>query len=652
MRLFGTDLVLLHPPSVYDFREAGAEYGPISDVIFSTPAFEMYPVGLTSIASHLESQGHNVRIVNLAQRMVSEPTYDAERAVASLDPALFGIDLHWMPHAHGALKVAELVKRHHPHTPVLFGGLTASYFQEELIRSPFVDFVLRGDSTEEPALRLLRAVLSGGDFESIPNLTWKRRDGSVAVNPLSYVPPRLDGDSVPDIFYVVRSVFKYRSLRDVVPFNGWLNYPVTALLTSRGCSMQCVLCGGSRAAYRTVCERDRPALRPPGMLAGDIRRIEKFSRGPVFLINDLRMGGAVYAARVLELLARTRPKNEIILELFSTVADDYLERVGAALPRWSLEITLESHVERIRRLNRRFACPDEEIERTIGEALKNGAGRIDIFFMVGLPGQSYEDAIGFDSFCRRLLERFKGDPRLEFFVAPLAPFLDPGSSAYEQPARHGYRVRFHTLEEHRAALAAPSWKEMLNYETDLMTREEIAAATYEALRRLTRLKREWGFINAEDCAASLQSIAASERAVGAVDAALRLPEGARRDEAVREARAGACGPAAASLFQKNYLVWPLVGGRRFAPLWSLAFVGVGLALREARLLVTRRLPLYLSQLEGKTATRLSRGAGAHARGLGRVTRGRGGGGAIAEVQVAGCTDAGVELGSFEESGDA
>ena len=40
MRLFGIDLVLLHPPSVYDFRKVRAEYGPISDVIFSSPAFE------------------------------------------------------------------------------------------------------------------------------------------------------------------------------------------------------------------------------------------------------------------------------------------------------------------------------------------------------------------------------------------------------------------------------------------------------------------------------------------------------------------------------------------------------------------------------------------------------------------------------------
>ena len=125
VRLFGTDLVLLHPPSVYDFRKMRSEYGPISDVIFSSPAFEMYPIGLTSIASHLEEHGHNVRIVNVAHRMVSDPAYDAEAAIARLDPAVFGIGLHWLPHAHGALELARIVKRHHPGTPVVFGGLSA-----------------------------------------------------------------------------------------------------------------------------------------------------------------------------------------------------------------------------------------------------------------------------------------------------------------------------------------------------------------------------------------------------------------------------------------------------------------------------------------------------------------------------------------------
>ncbi|MGA8276764.1 MAG: hypothetical protein WB784_01005 [Rhodanobacteraceae bacterium] len=33
------DLVLLHPPTVYDFRDRAILYGPVSDVIPSSTAF-------------------------------------------------------------------------------------------------------------------------------------------------------------------------------------------------------------------------------------------------------------------------------------------------------------------------------------------------------------------------------------------------------------------------------------------------------------------------------------------------------------------------------------------------------------------------------------------------------------------------------------
>ena len=574
MRLFGTDFVLLHPPSVYDFRRTTAEYGPISDVIFSTPAFEMYPMGFTSIASHLEANGFNVRIVNVAQRMVSDPSYDAEAAIERLDPGMFGIDLHWLPHAHGALELAKIVKRYHPTTPVVFGGLSSSYFHNELIESPYVDFVLRGDSTEQPMLELLQAMIfGGGDLAEVPNLTWQRASGETIANPMSHVPADLNAAPVPDVFHVVRSVFKYGRLKDALPYSNWLDYPITALLTSRGCPLSCVVCGGSHTAYERICERRHAAFRSPEKLVEDIRRISRLSRAPIFLINDLRNGGHDHACSIIDQLAAAKPTNEIIIELCSPDRDDFLERVGRSLLRWSLEITLESHDERVRHLNKRFACSNAEIEATIGKALDNGAGRIDIFFMVGLPGQSYEDAVAFDEFCRKLLERFDGDPRLEFFVAPLAPFLDPGSAAFERPAEHGYRLRFHTLEEHRQALISPSWKDMLNYETDSMTRGEIVAATYESMRRLTKLKREWNLIDDVKYQASMQKIDASE--------AEALSPGPKSQIA-----------ATAAIFQKKYLIWPLLGGRKFASPLSLAMVGLEQLIVECKTFFSRRLPLY------------------------------------------------------------
>ena len=122
-----TDLILLHPPSIYDFRQKTILYGPISDLIPPSPIFEMYPIGFTSIAEYLERAGYRVRIINLAVRMLSSPKIDAEKLIKSLSSPVFGIDLHWLLHAHGAIEIARIVKRHHPGARLVLGGLSASY---------------------------------------------------------------------------------------------------------------------------------------------------------------------------------------------------------------------------------------------------------------------------------------------------------------------------------------------------------------------------------------------------------------------------------------------------------------------------------------------------------------------------------------------
>ena len=107
------DLVLLHAPSVYDFRERSIMFGPVSDMVPSTPVFEMYPLGFTTIAEYLERHGLNVRIVNLAVLMLQKPGFDVEKAIREMDPVAFGIDLHWLPHAHGSIEIARICKKYH-----------------------------------------------------------------------------------------------------------------------------------------------------------------------------------------------------------------------------------------------------------------------------------------------------------------------------------------------------------------------------------------------------------------------------------------------------------------------------------------------------------------------------------------------------------
>lgn len=504
--IFGrADLVFLHAPSVYDFRKHSILYGPVSDLVPSTPVFEMYPIGFTTMAEYLERHGLRVRILNLAVRMLTDDEFDPEPLIAALNPAAFGIDLHWLPHAHGALAIAEMVKRHHPHTPVIFGGFSSTYYHEELIRYPYVDYVVRGDSAEEP-LRQLMSHLTGmrgaPALKDIPNLTWRDREGEAHTNPLTYRPNNLDHVML-DYRYVVRAAARDLDLGSYVPFKDWMDYPIMAALSCRGCTQSCVICGGSAAAFKEMHGRTRPAFRRPEMLAADVRRSADMSRGPVFVLGDLRQAGPNYALRFFNSVRGF--KGPVILELFSPASREFLQQAADALSNFTLEVSLESHDPVVRHA---FGKPygNEPMERTIADALDVGARRLDVFFMSGLPQQTAESVMGTIDYCEDLLRRFGQDGRLAPFISPLAPFLDPGSRAFENPDEHGYRLFAHTLEEHRRRLVAPSWKYVLNYETRWMTRDQLVDVTYAAGRRLNQVKAQYGLVAAAQAQITEQRI--------------------------------------------------------------------------------------------------------------------------------------------------
>jgi len=153
----------------------------------------------------------------------------------------------------------------------------------------------------------------------------------------------------------------------------------------------------------------------------------------------------------------------------------------------------------------------------MSDAINAGCGRLDVFFMIGLPKQTPQSVMDTIDYCGFLLDKFEGDKRLSLFIAPLSPFLDPGSLGFEQPERYGYRILFRTLEEHRQALLSPNWKCSLNYETEWMTRQQIADTAYEAILRLNRLKAKYGIISKQMAEAGEQRILAARDMMHRID---------------------------------------------------------------------------------------------------------------------------------------
>jgi len=511
------DLLLLHPPSVYDFREKSILYGPVSDMVPSSVVFEIYPIGFLTIAGYLKQRGMQVRIVNLGLRMLTDPKFDVRKFLAGVRPKAIGIDLHWMPHCHGAIEVARLAKEIHPGVPVLLGGLSATYFHEELLQYPEIDFVLRGDSTEPPLHQLLLALREGGPLDGIPNLTWRDGD-TVRVNPLSFVPPTLDYIDVhPEL--LIEMAIRYRDFASVLPFNGWLRNPTTMVLPLKGCAFECVTCGSSNSSCAMMTGRRKPVFRSPANLAGNIAAIGRFSRGPIIIPGDLLQGGRKYASRCIDEIAAAGVSNAICFEFFDVPPLDFLHYVDARLSNWSFQVSPESHDRTVRHaMEGQAGYENEAMETMLREALKLNCHRIDVFYMIGLPKQTYESVMATVDYCEELFKW--GDKRLQCFISPMGPFLDPGSQIFEDPARFGYRKLAHTVEDHRRLLEQPSWEHILNYETEWMSRARLVDATYDAAERLNQLKLRYGRITARQAETVAGNIAEARRLRARLNASL------------------------------------------------------------------------------------------------------------------------------------
>jgi B12-binding domain/radical SAM domain protein len=427
--------------------------------------------------------------------MLKDPKFDVERFIASLhSPLLFGIDLHWLPHAQGSLEIAKIVKKYHPETPVIFGGISSSYFYSELIEYPMVDMVMRGDSTEEPMRLLLEALKNKGSLSGIPNLVYKDKSGAVVVNPFTFVPSNLNHISL-DYSFTMRSVMRYRDLIGHLPFVNWWEYPIVAALSCRGCTRNCATCGGSSFFFRNFMNRREPAFREPEDLANDIKKIAGYMRSPIFVLGDLFQAGEDYVLRFLSEASKFRIKNQVAFEFFTPPPDWFYGRLKEVFPHWSMEISLESADENVRRRFGKGVFSNDQLRDSLKAALANNCERLDLYFMTGIPFQTRDSVLNTLPYCEELYRELKADSRLLVFISPMAPFLDPGSLAFENPEKYGYRLKTKSIAGHRRLLTQPSWKYIMNYESAFLNPDDLVDSTYEVALGLNSLKAKYGAVS-------------------------------------------------------------------------------------------------------------------------------------------------------------
>ena len=389
-----TDILLVQPP--------------IRD--FYLTAKRTIPYGMASIAAGLKAAGfsvqildalatHQSRILDLpAEMSYLRPYYGKPdrspfalfyhykhfgysfetiaQQVKAAHPFLVGISSLFTAYAGEAIHTAEAIKARHPGCKIVMGGHHPTELPAQVMASPAVDFVLRGEGEVSMPL-LARALCNGKKLEDIPGLVLRTSDGNLHIgktaimdNPDNYPLPATD--LLNQHYY------------------GRYKKAATIIVASRGCPLSCTYCSmGTSSAF---AHRRRS-------VAGVIREIEKAAdRNEIGFIDFEDENLSLDRAWFLKLLDgirkcfnRNLPELRAMNGLLPSTLDAQVIAAMRAAGFKTLNLSLGS-METAQL--KRFQRPDvrSAFERALALAGKHGLQVVG-YIIVGAPFQDPTDSL-------------------------------------------------------------------------------------------------------------------------------------------------------------------------------------------------------------------------------------------------------------------
>ncbi|MHA1294938.1 MAG: TIGR04190 family B12-binding domain/radical SAM domain protein, partial [Promethearchaeota archaeon] len=490
------DLYLIHCPFFYDFRKDFLISGSEGAGVPSTSFFEMYPIGLISLADTLQKHNYKVQIVNLALKMLHRKYFDVEKFIKKLDSEIFAFDLHWMIHAQGTFEIAKLVKKYHHNSHIILGGFTASYFHREIMESyPFIDFIIRGDSTEYPLLKLVNNLKFNRSFESIPNLVW-RNQKKIKINDFSHVPDDIEYNAInfPKVYFKMFLASHDIDVFSYLPTLFFLKKPVIPIMFCKGCTYNCINCGGSRYSYKIINNRTKLAKKPPKIVAEELLNISQSFNFPIRFIGDLRICGKRYYNKIFEYLGNYKIENPTTFEFFTPANKHYIKKISKHFESVSIEISPESGNQEVRMFQGRPFTNQGILDMIKKFDLFNEYILI-MWFQIGNAldtEETLKETVKFSE------EAIKQDPKNTHpLISSLAPYIDPGSLAFDFPEKYGYIITRNTLKKQIEGFSQPIWKYYLNYETKFLNLDQIISLNYKYAKSFEKIRFKSNIITEE-----------------------------------------------------------------------------------------------------------------------------------------------------------
>jgi anaerobic magnesium-protoporphyrin IX monomethyl ester cyclase len=350
-------VLLIAPPIMDNYL---GEPQPIAmDAVRECP-----PYGIFLLQAVLRGKGHDAVVADLiADGSDSISPYESVLD----DSGLVGIgatSMSWPT----ALRVIRQVRARRPEIPIVLGGIHPTMFDDYLLRTFPVDFVVRGEG-ERAIVELAEVLEAGGDLSTITNLSWRSPAGQVVRNRVAnqLSAEELALEPVPDYGQLPEGVYKGLSIE-----------------SSRGCAFDCSFCSTSyRRSYRSLA---------PAAFVTRLQAVaEHKHRCQLDFIHIVDDEFSMNPRRVIEITKEFRARNfnpQLVYDsratdlLFPGYVDSIAEFTGQFLV--GAECGYDEGLKRIGK-----GTTTDILERAAGMLAEHGlAARADFSFILGLPWET------------------------------------------------------------------------------------------------------------------------------------------------------------------------------------------------------------------------------------------------------------------------
>jgi radical SAM superfamily enzyme YgiQ (UPF0313 family) len=422
-------------------------HSPIDCLFIHTPqessrgdAFIMFmAMGIFALADRLQRRGYRTKILHLGVEKIADPEFTLAGFCRDKKIACAAISLHWHYQSDSCMALARELKGISPDTKTVFGGFTASFFANDIIRNPAVDFIIRGDG-EIPLEKLMPHLEGDQDqLAKIPNLSWQRK-GKPVHNPLTYTAGTQELDQLN--FSNVRLMENF-TIYSRVPLSmseyslDQLNdYSTFFLCAGRGCPVNCTYCGGSNLSQRNINARIQYSFRSCGKILETIKEVITQGIEHLYLSFDPSRDKTFY----IELFRSIRHHGlvtSMTFECWSLPSHAFINAFAQTFgqgPHTCLVFSPETGSEALRKRHKGFFYTNQAFFDTLYYAHKKGL-KTDIFFSHSLPGESKDTVRETSDFMERI-RKFNGN----LTIYTQGYDLDPGCPLYEDPDRFDIHI--------------------------------------------------------------------------------------------------------------------------------------------------------------------------------------------------------------------